>query len=271
MPLFVDPQDVILRMQLSADLTGIDEVIRSGIIGAQLHVERIIDGRLARQHHHGLYFLDSESFSGIAPSGAYRLEIPSGLVRQDTPQIVGVSTGTIDGPFTTYEAADLSLMKFDYARGYLYMDMTYGDNHVQVQCDTGYEDGTRPLPIDDLVAFDDRIPYVIGDQVVEGGVAYECIKDTPAQSPPQSPPIDASPPNAIYWTLAYVPQEPIPDAIYEAIISLVPMVFNANQTTNRSNEAQKQYQVLTDHANLLLQPWVRAKGFSFRTVFGNTA
>jgi hypothetical protein len=63
-----------------------------------------------------------------------------------------------------------------------------------------------------------------------------------------------------------VPQEPLPDALYEAIMSLVPMVFNAQQTTNRSDEAKNQYVTLTDHANLLLQPYVRTQGFTFRSI-----
>jgi hypothetical protein len=77
----------------------------------------------------------------------------------------------------------------------------------------------------------------------------------------------AGPPTiAGYWVLAIVPMDPIPDAIYEAIMALVPMVFNANQTTNSSKEAKAQYQVLTDHANLLLQPFTRTQGFTFRGI-----
>ena len=60
MPLFVDPQDVILRMQLSPDLTGIEDVVSSGIIAAQLHVERVIDGKLARQSQNCGFFIDAE-------------------------------------------------------------------------------------------------------------------------------------------------------------------------------------------------------------------
>jgi hypothetical protein len=60
--------------------------------------------------------------------------------------------------------------------------------------------------------------------------------------------------------------EPIPNAIYEAIMSLVPMVFNAQQSTNRSDKAKEQYQTLTDHANVLLQPYMRTQGFTFRSI-----
>jgi len=262
MPLFVDPQDVILRMQLSADLAGIEEVIRSGIMSAQLHVERIIDGRLARRSQNCLFYIDSLSFSGMAPGGAYRLEIPSGLVRSDTPQVVGASTSTVDGPFTTYETVGTDLMRFDYPRGYLYMDTTYADYHVRVQCDTGYEDGTRPVPVEGIADWVDTQPYTVGEQVAYEGVVYACTVDAVAGTLPT---------DTAFWEKALVPQEPLPDPIYEAIMSLVPMVFNSQQTTNRANEAKEQYQTLTDHANLLLQPYVRTKRFTFRTVFGNTA
>lgn len=261
MPLFVDPQDVILRMQLDASLTGIEDVIRSGIIAAQLHVERIIDGRIARQSQNALYHLDAESFSGITPGGAYRLEIPSGLIRQDVPQTVSASSSSVAGPFTSYEAVQSDLLKFDYDRGYLHLDATYGNYHVRVGCETGYEPGTRPTPVEGVPVWDGATAYAVGALVAFQGVSYTCVLEAPAGMPPS---------NAAFWTPAYVPQEPIPDAMYEAIISLVPMVFNAQQTTNRSDEAQKQYVTLTDHANLLLQPWVRTKGFSFRTMFGNT-
>lgn len=258
MPLFVTPADVILRMQLSADLTGIDEVVASGIIGAQLHVERIIDGHLGRRSQNCGFFIDSEAFSGIAPGGLYRLEVPSGLVREDAPQVVTVSNGQLFGPFAEYEAIDTSLMKFDYRRGYLYVDAaTYGDYHVKLQCETGFEDGTRPLPITGLPAWSGVVQYGVGDKVQFSGLAYECI------SPP---PVGTVPISLAFWAPAYVPMEPLPAAIYEAILSLVPMVFNSNQTTNRSDDAKNQYLLMTDHANLLLQPYVRTQGFTFRSI-----
>lgn len=258
MPLFVDPQDVILRMQLSPDLTGIEDVIASGIMSAQLHVERVIDGHLSRRSQNCGYFIDAEAFSGISPGGLYRLEVPSGLVRQEVPQVVTSSAG-VNGPFAdTYETVEVSLMRFDYDRGYLYLDAeTYGNHHVKVQCDTGYEDGTRPLPVDGLEEFSDTTQYAIGDQVAYLGASYTCTA---------TPPVGTLPTDATFWAPATVPMEPIPDAIYEAIMALVPMVFNAQQTTNRSDEAKNQYQTLTDHANLLLQPYVRTQGFTFRSI-----
>jgi hypothetical protein len=257
MPLFVDPADVILRMQLSADLTGIEDVISSGIMAAQLHVERVIDGKLSRQAQDCRFFIDAESFSGIAPGGLYRLEVPSGLVREDAVQTVTVSTDASSGPFVPHEAIDQSLMQFDYRRGYLYVDAgTYGNSYVRVQCTTGFEDGTTPLSVEGLSVFEVPNSYAVGDQVAYNGKAYTCIA-MPSNEPPT---------NATFWTPAFVPMDPIPNPIYEAIMALVPMVFNAQQTTNRANEAKEQYKTLTDHANVLLQPYMRTQGFTFRAL-----
>lgn len=248
----------MLRMQLSSDLSGIQDVVSSGIIGAQLHVERIIDSRLRRQSQNCLFFVDAESFSGITHGGMYRLEVPSGLVRTDVPQVVSGALGSMAGPFTAdYASVETDLMKFDYPRGYLYIDAsTYGNHHIKLQCDTGFEDGTRPLPVEGLPEWSAETEYVVGDQVAYNGVAYTCTVKPPA--------IGTAPTNAAYWAPAYVPMEPIPDDIYEAILSLVPMVFNAQQTTKDSETAKNQYVTLTSHAELLLQRYTRTQGFTFR-------
>jgi hypothetical protein len=255
MPLFVAPADVILRLQLSADLTGVDDVVTSGIIGAQLHAQRIIHGEFCRKSRDVRYFIDAESFSGIAPNGAYRLEVPSGFIRQDTPVVISAGNPNA-GPFEEKFEVDPLLVWIDYQRGYVNLDaQTYANCHVRVQCDTGFEDGTTPLPVEGLADYDAGATYAIGDVVVFNGATYSCLVP---------PPIGTDPTDAIYWALAYVAVEPIPVEVKEAIIALVPMVFNSNQTTNRSDEAQKQYTTATDHAELLLQPYVRTKGFTFR-------
>jgi hypothetical protein len=256
MPLFVDVQDVILRMQLSKDLAGIEEVVSSGIQAAQLHVERVIDGKLRRQKQDCRFFIDSESFSGIAPGGLYRLEIPSGLVRQDVVQVVSYSNE--GGPFMPHATIDPGLMKIDYPRGYLYLDAeTYADSYVRIQCDTGFEDGTRVPDSTDIDEWQIDKQYAVDETAGYQGKMHRCIA---------VPPIGTPPSNAAYWKPDYVPMEPIPDPIYEAIMSLVPMVFNAQQTTNRSAQAKDQYKTLTDHANILLQPYMRTQGFTFRSI-----
>jgi hypothetical protein len=243
-------------MQLDSELSGVQEIVESGIIAAQLHVERVIDGKLGRQSHDARYFIDAEAFSGMAPGGLYRLEVPSGLVRQDTTPVVTFSNEL--SPFSTHTAINSDLSRFDYNRGYLLVDAsTYRNSYVRVQADTGFEDGTRALPTTGLDAWAALTQYAVGDKVAYQGVSYEAIN---------IPPVGTVPTDPTYWKAAFVPMETIPDAIYEAIISLVPMVFNAQQTTNRNDEAQKQYRVLTDHANLLLQPYVRTQGFTFRPI-----
>lgn len=220
MPLFVSPADVILRMQLSSELTGIDDVVSSGIIGAQLHIQRIISGKLERQSQDCVFFLDSEAFSGLQPGGVFRLEIPSGFIRRDTPVVVassGVATTDSEvGPFAEFTAIDAGASKVLYEQGYVLVSPLYKDCYIRVQCDTGFEPGTN----------------------------YD------TSSPP-----------------ALIPMEQIPVELYEAVMSLVPVVFNSGQTTNRSAEAESQYKTLSDHAALLLQGFMRTKGFTFRPIW----
>lgn len=255
MPLFVTPADVILRMGLSVDLAGVQDVVTTGIIASQLHVQRIIDGRLQRESQDASYFVDAESFSGIAPNGAYRLEVPSGFIRTDSDVVV-LASAPRAGSFADREAVDPTLMRVDYARGYVHLDpVAYGNCHVRVQCETGFEDGTSPYPTADLDAYSGSTQYAVGDRVAYTGGAYEALV---------VPPVGTAPTDLAYWTPALIAQESVPQAVYEAIMSLVPFVFNSQQTTNRSTEAEKQYKTATDHANLLLQPYVRLKGFTFR-------
>jgi hypothetical protein len=258
MPLFVDPSEVITRMQLDPNLSGTLELVTSGIIGAQLHVERIVGGRLVRTTQDDIYFLDSQSFSGMTPGGVYRVELRSGFIREDEPLIVGFSTGR----FGDYADIDASLQTVIYPRGYVLLDAgMYADSYVRVQATTGFEDGSRPWPVtEDIPVYSNDLTYAVGDKVVFESVVYEMIAQ-------DQPPVGMKPPtDTAYWKKLYVPMEHLPDAVYEAILAMVPIVLSASQTTNRSPEAEAQYKMLTDHANLLLQPFIRTKGFSFRPV-----
>lgn len=262
MPLFVNPDDVILRMQLSAELTGINEVVSSGIIGAQLHVQRVLDGKFSRQSQNCMFHLLNDSFSGIQPGGVFRLEIPSGFIRRDTAVVVSYSTN--DTPFGDFEVISTSEYKVDYDRGYILLSAEYGNSYVSVQCATGFEDGTTPWPIVDVGAYDSAVEYAVDQKVVYNGAVWECI----ATKYVESPIADAFPPSdLLHWSLSYVPMEAIPVELYEAILSMVPVIFDAAQTTNRNAEAESQYKKAADHAGLLMQPFMRTMGFSFRPVW----
>jgi len=257
MPLFVDPSEVITRMQLDVNLSGTLELVTSGIIGAQLHVERIVGGRLVRTVQDDIFFLDSQSFSGMSPGGVYRVELRSGFIREDEPLVVGFSTGR----FGDYTDIDASLQTVIHPRGYILLDAgMYADAYIRVQAVTGFEDGSRPWPVDGIPDYDPATIYAVGDKVVYSAAVYEMIAQ-------ETPPVAGKlPTDTAYWKKSYVPMEPLPDAVYEAILAMVPIVLSASQTSNRSKEAEQQYKMLTDHANLLLQPFIRTKGFSFRPV-----
>lgn len=260
MPLFVSVSDVITRMQLSEDLQGISDVIESGIIGAQLHVQRVVDGELIRRARTAYFYLDSESFSGIQPGGAYRVEVPSGFIREDedlTVSVTAANTLTNEvSQFGAYEAIDDTLMRVDYKRGYLHIDAnTYSDTYVKVECVTGFEGGETPYPTTGVSDWSAGTAYAVGDLAVVGGVVYECI----ASTTPGQPVTDAT-----KWAAKYSAIEQLPNDVYEAVMSMVPVIFDNSQATNRSEEAQKQYRRAADHALYLLGPYVRTRGFSFR-------
>jgi hypothetical protein len=255
MPLFVSTKDVVLRMQLSAELAGINDVVENGIIGAQLHVERVLGSKLVRQSLDCKFHLDADAFSGIQPGGMFRIEMPSGFIRTDKTVLITVTTDS--KVFGTYSLADGSLLTIDYKRGYILMDASkFANQYVRVECDTGFEDGTRPYPTAGLPDYDADTLYVAGDRVQSNGVSFECVIAT----------VGVPPEAVTKWKKLYVAMEALPVEVYEAVLSMVPVIFDASQTTNRNAEAVDQYKKSTDHAILVLQPYTRVKGFSYRSI-----
>lgn len=251
MPLFITPKDCILRMQLSEELAGVTDVISSGIIAAQLHVQRVIDGKLQRQSFDCEYYLDGDAFSGLHPDNRFRLELPSGFIRKDTPVVVqyGSSWKTVS------ETLPKEDYRIDYERGYLLVDEFYEDKFLRVRCDTGFEDGTRLYPVADLSVYDAAAAYSKGDKVSYNGVAYEALVDVIA---------GVLPTVAASWKLATVDMEQIPMDLYEAIMGMVPVLLDWSQVSNHNQESKNQYQNAADHSFLLLTKYCRIKGFSFR-------
>lgn len=261
MPLFVEVDDVIRRMQLSEELTGVVETVTSGIIGAQLHVERVIDGKLSRQSHSRVYHLDSDVFSGIQPGGMYRLEVPSGMIRQDTPIVLSNSGSSRLGPFETFDSLTNDFAKVDYDRGYVLVSASQYDNDfIRLVGDSGYEDGTTPYPLTGVEAYGDVLIYEVGDVVSLGGVAYTCIVETSVGMSPTT--------NPERWARKYVPMEDIPTDLKEAIITMVPVILSSSQQhTKGMPDPAKAYQRAAAHAELLLSNYTRAKGFTFRPLW----
>lgn len=258
MPLFVSTADVIGRMQLDENLAGIQGVVASGIEAAELHIERLIDGKLARQSLDVRFWLDADAFSGIQPGGRFRLEIPSGFIRKDTVPLIHWSEGWGVGAFTELVNLSDDEIEIDYNRGHLYVDASeFRDTYLRVQVDTGFEPGTRPTPTTDVLAFNELTSYQLGDKVVYNGLVWEVI----SAPTPGTLPTDLS-----KWQLSYVPMEQIPQELYEAIMSMVPVLFDQGQTTNRNAEAEKQYRRAEAHAMLLVQPFTRNRGFTFRAL-----
>jgi hypothetical protein len=278
MPLFVTAADVIERMQLNADLDGIQDVVENAIMSAELQIEALLGGQLTRKSRTNVFYLDGEAFSSIYPNGTMRMEIPSGLIRQDTPVTVSASLcniesygvleggvfgnpfGSDDGPFGTFDTVDPTWYKVDYDKGYVLIHaMRYRNRYIQITCDTGFEPGTNPLPITGLPDYDDTVQYQINDLVALGGISYIALTANLGVAPSLGV--------GVNWALAFQAIEQLPQPLYEAIISYVPSVFDSSQSTNRNREALDQYRKAQNIATSLLKPYLRMVGFLFRPVW----
>ena len=81
-------------------------------------------------------------------------------------------------------------MKIDFNKGYVLVSACdYRDRFLRVQCDTGFEPGTNPVNPNVVNLYDPTVAYVVGSQVILGGIVYACT--TPIQGIP--------PPNILFW------------------------------------------------------------------------
>ena len=69
-----------------------------------------------------------------------------------------------------------------------------------------------------------------------------------------------------YWS-GFSSQIELPDWLREAIISFTPSIFNFAQPTNRSAEAEKQFQMSQDHARAVLAPHIRNIPYEINPLF----
>lgn len=258
MPLYVTPDDVILRMQLNSELAGVEDVVSSAIIGSQLHVESVLQGSFMEKAQNCVFFTDRNAFSGLQPGGVFRLELPSGFIRKDCPVTI-----TYSRHWNMWEAQTVwpEFINIDHKRGYVLLDhRRCADRYIQVQCTTGFK-GSVPTPCftGTAASYSATTAYTPGQAVIVGSVTYVCIVATTGNAPP----------NGTYWTpVTYVPEQ-IPQELYEAILSYVPTIFDASQTTNRNQEAEPQYKKAADHTQILLFQYLRMKGFSFRPIINH--
>jgi hypothetical protein len=229
--LLVDYKDVIQRMQVNGDLQGAAETIQSAIRGAQVHLEAVLDTVFAKQEVDAVFYVDSEAFSGIQPGGQYRLELPTGFVRTDVPPVI-----TVGSKYNLSDQLPLdpSTYRFDLIRGYLLIQASTRRPTNGIGSFNGAEN--QLSFVDDMYV---RVQYQSGFTGV--------LQDTDDSPPTQK-----------------VAAEAIPDWLYEAILSYVPVIFDSSQVTNRNAEASAQYRKAGDHAIAAVAAYVRNKGMSFR-------
>lgn len=156
--LFVSVKEVVDRMQINADLDGVEDTVKSALTGAHEHVIGAIPSALDLKTHDLWYHLDDDAYSGIRKGGRYYVVVPDYFIRSDRPLVLkacsawGVEGETI--PTSDYEV--------QYEKGCLFVDEKYGDSFLHLTCTTGFlEDAV-------LVAADpDADPPVVEERGIE--------------------------------------------------------------------------------------------------------
>ena len=175
--IFVLPATVVNRMQINAELEGVNDVVLSALVGSQLHVETVLESRLSLQSWDCKYYLDKYAFSSMQPGGVYTLEIPSNFIRKDTAFTITVGSTWQMTDAVTIPATDYSI---NYERGLVYIvantnnsmysvsngyPTNYDNRYIEVQCTTGFKSG-------DASDLDTTPPETIPDWLQEAIIAY---------------------------------------------------------------------------------------------------
>jgi hypothetical protein len=148
--LFVTPSEVVNRMQINESLDGASEVLKSAILGAQLHISGKMPTNLELEAQDRVFFLDSEAFSGVAPGGALRVELPSYFIRSDPAHPITLTYGNSWLTAGDYPV-DPNLYRVLHEDGHILIDEdVYGDKFLRVQCTTGFDPNAVLVPADPL-------------------------------------------------------------------------------------------------------------------------
>lgn len=136
--LLITAASVKSRMAIGSDILGIDPVIESAIKASQLRVEAELDSTLDREQREDIFHLSTELFAGVIPAGLLRMQLRSGLVREDP----AVQLFFGDAWNACTEPADASLVKVDFIRGIVYADEnTYANKFCRVVYESGFDQG----------------------------------------------------------------------------------------------------------------------------------
>lgn len=262
MPLFVDPETLIERMQLDSGTTGVLPEVTKALFRSQIFVEMKLGGALTRRSWRSMFYLDPEAFSGIQPGGMFRLELSSSLLRKDTAPVVSCSSVQEPdalNPFAPLDAADPAKYQIDYPRGFVLMDAReFGGRYVKVEYDTGLEPGTNPAPITGLPLYGPGTTYQAGESVNLNGVSWTAEQEALGIEPSDSNPS---------WSRTLVPQEEPPANIAEAILGYAPTILDAQASKDRESERVTKFDQADSFLQDLLEPYRRACGFSFRPLW----
>ncbi len=160
--IFVQPAKVLMRMQINTDLVGVTDVLISALVGAQLHIQSLLDSKFEVQDYSADFFLDSDAFSAIQPNGLYRVELPTGFVREDSDFTLIYDT---DWRFSTAQVIPSTDYKLDAIRGRVLVDPQYGDYYLRAAFTAGYTPG-------DPADLESTPPESIPDWLEEAIISY---------------------------------------------------------------------------------------------------
>lgn len=139
----VAAETIALRMQQDVTLAGVLDTLNSAADAAQVQVEALLDTGLDLAQQDSVFFLDSRRFNGLTlnQSGRMCLQMPAGFIRTELEYPVTISVGSKWNSFGTNDGylANASLLQVDYEKGLVFVDTTYQDKFVRVQCTTGFK------------------------------------------------------------------------------------------------------------------------------------
>ncbi|KVR21720.1 hypothetical protein WK13_34850 [Burkholderia ubonensis] len=288
-------------MQISSEIAApeVDVAITEAIDAAQLRIGTLIDSELQSTDLEDVFYLDSDSFSGVQPAGLYRLRLRSGLVNPGSEQVYWGS----DFNRATVPVDPLNV-HIDYVKGIVSIPRKkHNECFIRVTYNAGYEPVPEPTPNptpdptpstdpapdtttgpdtgDSAVApgpgevnattFVEPFGLSTGGQNAGGSAGY--TQDGTATGLNTDPYVrlvgDGGTPLQSIATPTRKPQtaDMAPKWLREAVLGYVPAVMSTGLNQSEQSGTIKNYQASGEHALAVASPHTRtALGFCLRPV-----
>lgn len=137
--LLIPVEKVKARMVMPPEMLGVNPVIESAILAAQMRIESELDTGLQPSDNVDTFYINPEWFGGVVPSGnMWRLFLKNGFVDQTTPVVVE-SCSTLGGDYSPV-TEDL---RIDPDKGVVYLDARrYQNQYIRVTYKAGFSDAS---------------------------------------------------------------------------------------------------------------------------------